>query len=170
MSRIDLRRRRLLAAGMSAALPSVLLAQALPRPFKIYMILYRGETEVEQGFRDYLASRRIPVDLIVRDVERDIRKIPDLVVEARQLKVDLIYTWGTPVTLAVAGSEKGVDPLKHVTDIPVVFTMVASPEGSGLVASRTSSRRNLTGAVHVVPIEQQLGAMRAYRPLSKLAV
>lgn len=168
---MKLNRRGLLtagAAGLAAlAMPSILLAQT--RPYKIYMILFRGETEVEKGFREYLSSRKLPVELIIRDVDRDVRKIPQLVAEARALEVDLIYTWGTPVTLAVAGAKNRVDPEQHVTDIPVLFTMVASPEGSGLVDSRTSSRRNLTGAVHVVPTEQQLGAMRSYRKLSKLA-
>ncbi|HEV2611186.1 MAG TPA: twin-arginine translocation signal domain-containing protein, partial [Noviherbaspirillum sp.] len=71
-----LNRRRFLTAGAAGvtalAMPSVLLAQTTP--YKIYMILYRGETEVEKGFREYLSSRRLPVELIIRDVDRDIRK------------------------------------------------------------------------------------------------
>jgi putative ABC transport system substrate-binding protein len=141
-----------------------------PRPLRIYMILYRGETEVETGFRDYFSSRKIAVELIVRDVAQDIAKVPALIAEARALRVDLIYTWGTPVTLAVVGKNKAIDPTRHVSDIPVVFTMVASPEGAGLVAENASSGRNITGASHVVPTDQQLGAIRAYRPLTRMAV
>jgi putative ABC transport system substrate-binding protein len=149
----------------------MLLARNAPvRPFRIFMILYRGETEVETGFRDYFASRGIAVELIVRNVDRDIRKVTELIAEARLLNVDLIYTWGTPVTLAVVGTKANVDPFQHITEIPVVFTMVASPEGSGLVSSRASSGRNFTGASHVVPTDQQLGAIRAYRKLTRMAV
>lgn len=150
-------------------------AATLPttKVFRIYMILFRGETEAEKGFSEYLASRGIAVELIIRDVAQDLKKIPALIEEARALKVDLIYTWGTSVTLAVVGKQGSVDAQKHVTDIPVVFTIVASPEAAGLIRSRQSSERNLTGASHVVPLSLQLQAIRAYRPsrpLKRMAV
>jgi putative ABC transport system substrate-binding protein len=173
-------RRRIMAAGLAglstSLFPATLLAQNdQPRPFRIYMILYRGETAVEKGFRDYLASKNIAAELIVRDVEQDIGKVAGLVAEARALQVDLIYTWGTPVTLAVVGKKGAVDPARHVTDIPVIFTMVASPEGAGLVTAHAPSvsalsGRNITGTSHVVPTGQQLSAIRAYRNLTRLAL
>jgi putative ABC transport system substrate-binding protein len=93
--------------------------------------------------------------------------VPGFIAEARALKADLIYTWGTPVTLAVAGRYD--DPVKPVTDIPVVFTMVSSPIGAGIVKTLVSSGRNLTGACHVVPIAQQMTAIRTYRRFDRLA-
>ena len=148
------------------------LAHAAPMKttmvFRIFMILFRGETEAEKGFSEYLASRGIAAEMIIRDVAQDLKKIPSLIEEARALKVDLIYTWGTSVTLAVVGKQGDVDTRKHVTDIPVLFTNVASPESSGLIRSRHSSERNLTGTSHVVPLSLQLQAIRAYRPLRPL--
>jgi putative ABC transport system substrate-binding protein len=162
-------RRHLLGTGLAlAAAPGVLLARE--RPARIFMILFRGPTAVERGFKDYFKTHGIEAEFIERDVALDVSKVPALVAEARALKADLIYTWGTPVTLAVVGKEKGVNPERHVTDIPVIFTMVASPEGSGLVSSRQSSGRNLTGTCHVVPLEQQISALRAYRPFERVAV
>lgn len=166
-----MKRRDLCGAAAALALSSTLpRAMAAPRPPRIYMILFRGETAVERGFRDYFAVNGMPVELIVRDVALDVSKVPQLVAEARAMKADLIYTWGTPVTLAVVGKEGAVDPAKHVTDIPVVFTMVASPRGSGLVTSRTTSGRNITGACHVVPTAQQIVAIRAYRRFDRIAI
>ncbi|CAN7375742.1 ABC transporter substrate-binding protein [Pseudoduganella sp. LjRoot289] len=156
------------AASVPAAAMAAVPASA--RPPRIFMILFRGETAVEKGFRDYFAVNDMPVELIVRDVALDVSKVPQLVAEARAMKVDLIYTWGTPVTLAVVGKEGAADPAKHVTDIPVVFTMVASPRGSGLVKSLTTSGRNITGACHVVPVALQMGAIRAYRNFFRLAI
>ncbi|MBA5687485.1 ABC transporter substrate-binding protein [Rugamonas apoptosis] len=159
---------RVAAAGCAwLATPALRASQ---RPYRIYMMLYRGQSAVEQGFRDYFAVNGIPVELIVRDVAQDIGKVPQLVAEARARRADLIYTWGTPVTLAVAGRAGAIDPAIHVTDIPVVFTMVASPLGSGLVTSLSSSGRNVTGACHVVPLAQQLSAIRAYRRVERIAV
>ncbi|MES2049161.1 MAG: ABC transporter substrate-binding protein [Pseudomonadota bacterium] len=164
-----------ISAGVAASsIAAARLSYAAPlkaiKVFRIYMILFRGETEAEKGFSDYLASRGIAVELTIRDVAQDLKKIPALIEEARALKVDLIYTWGTSVTLAVVGKQGAVDTQKHVTDIPVVFTNVASPEASGLILSRHSSERNLTGTSHVVPLPLQLQAIRAYRPLRRMAV
>lgn len=157
-------------AAAALSIPAVQAAASAARPPRIYMILFRGETPVERGFRDYFAVRNIPVELIVRDVALDVSKVPQLVAEARALKVDLIYTWGTPVTVAVAGKVGAIDPARHVTDIPVVFTMVSSPIGGGVVSALASSGRNVTGACHVVPAAQQLGAIRAYRRFDRLAI
>lgn len=156
------------AALMLAALPAT--AADAPRRPRVYMILYRGETPVEKGFRDYFARNRIDVELIARDVALDVGRVPALLAEARALRADLIYTWGTPVTLAVAGRAGAVDPARHVTDTPIVFAMVAAPVGSGLVESLASSGRNLTGASHVVPLGQQLGAIRAYRRFERIGI
>lgn len=159
----------ILGAGPTlAAAPRALIARK--RTARIFMILFRGPTPVERGFKDYFKSHGIEAEFIERDVALDVGKVPALVAEARALKADLIYTWGTPVTLAVVGKEKDVSPERHVTDIPVVFTMVASPENSGLVSTRKSSGRNLTGTSHVVPLDQQLSAMRAYRKFERVAV
>ena len=158
------------ALGMAAWPAAQALVPAQNRPPRIYMILFRGETAVETGFRNYFAVNHIDVELIVRDVALDVSKVPQLIAEARAMKADLIYTWGTPVTLAVVGQEGAVDPARHVTDIPVVFTMVASPQDAGLVKSLASSGRNITGACHVVPAGQQLSAIRAYRRFERIAM
>lgn len=139
-------------------------------PFEIFMILYRGETEVEEGFRAYLADRGIHADLIVRSVERDRDLVPQFVAEAKEIQPDLVYTWGTTVTLGVLGAYDEIDPEHHITDIPVVFTMVSSPDGARIVPSLDSSDRNVTGVSHVVPLDTQIRAMRAYRPLTRLAL
>jgi len=139
-------------------------------PFKIFMILYRGETEVEEGFKAYLKDRGIHADLIVRSVDGKMDLLPGFVAEAKALQPDLVYTWGTGVTLGTVGEFDEVDPARHITDIPVVFTMVSSPDGARVVSDRTSSGRNVTGVSHIVPLETQIRAMRAYRPMTRLAL
>ncbi len=162
-------RRTLLQGALAlAAMPLPLLAAPVPK--RIYMILYRGETEVEQGFRAHFRDQGVAAEFIVRDVALDVRKVPALIREARALKADLIYTWGTTVSIAVAGSKGKINPAEHVTDIPVVFTMVSSPEAAGLADARGWSGRNITGTSHLVPTLQQLGAIRAFRPFTRLGV
>ncbi len=137
---------------------------------RIFMILWRGETNVELGLRDYFRSQGIKADFIVRNAERDKNKIAEFIQEAKETKPDLVYTWGTSVTLSVVGQFDAIDPQKHITDIPVVFAMVTSPDGSRIVENRASSGRNVTGVSHVVPVETQVKAMLAYRKAKRIAV
>jgi putative tryptophan/tyrosine transport system substrate-binding protein len=140
------------------------------RPFTIYRITYRGRTEVEEGFDDYLASNGIAVQFIERDADRGVSRLPSFVQEIREIRPDLVYTWGTPVTLGIAGRYNAPDKQKFITDLPIVFALVASPVASGLVADSEKPGRNVTGAVHVVPTETQLRAMASYRPFKRMGV
>jgi putative ABC transport system substrate-binding protein len=134
------------------------------------MILWRGETEVEAGFRAYVKENQLPFDLIVRNVAGDRRQIPAMVEEAKRTEPDLVYTWGTSVTLNVVGEYDKANPDQHVTALPVLFTMVSDPLGSRIVPELVSSERNVTGTTHIAPLEAQVNAIRAYRPLNRLAV
>jgi putative ABC transport system substrate-binding protein len=166
-----LRRRFLQAtAGMIAGTAFTGPAAAQSRPYRIYRITYRGRTEVEDGFDDYLASNGVAVEFIERDAERGTARLPEFIAEIRALKPDLVYTWGTPVTLGIAGRHDAPDRSAFISDIPVVFALVASPVAAGLVADNDRPGRMLTGAVHVVPTETQLRAMHAYRPITRLGV
>jgi putative ABC transport system substrate-binding protein len=178
----DLNRRRLLAALAGLGLPPQLLAAeperaprparaaASARPFRIYAITFRGMTDVEKGFEEYFASRKIPVQITWRDLNRDAARLPGFLEEIRATRPDLVYTWGTSVTLGVVGPYDAAVPGKYVTDIPVVFTLVAAPVLAKIVPDMKSSGRNLTGVTHLAPVDAQMRAISAYRPLQTLGV
>ena len=164
---------RIAAAGL--ALIAVLAAacteaRAQDKAQRIYMVTWRGVTDVERGFQNYLSERGIKTEYIVRDAGQDPGKLPGFVAEIKRLRPDLVYTWGTTATLGIAGSVDDVDSTRHVTDIPIVFTLVAAPLGARLVKSAKASGRNLTGVSHVADIRAQLAAIRAYRPFRRLGV
>ena len=141
------------------------------RPFRVLMITFRGETDVDRGFRAYLADAGLRVDYTVRDAQQDVSRLPAIVQEARTLAPDLIYVWGTPATLAVVGRYDDPDTAqRYLHDIPVVFALVAAPLQSRIVQRLDAPGRNVTGAVHVVPPEVQLRVMQNYRPFRKLGV
>jgi putative ABC transport system substrate-binding protein len=166
--------RRLLAIalvlGTALALPLPVDAQVRSKPLRIYAITFRGLTDVEKGFQDYFASRKIPVDITFRDLNRDASRMPGFIDEIRRTKPDLIYTWGTSVTLGVVGPYDAIDPSKHITDIPVVFTLVASPVLAKIGPALKSPGRNVTGVFHVAPTEAQMRAMASYRPFKSIGV
>jgi putative ABC transport system substrate-binding protein len=155
--------------GLSAAHADPQTAPA-PKRYKIFMVLYRGETDVELGYREYLSQHHIPVDLVVRDINHDTTKLPGIIQEIKATHPDLVYTWGTGVTLGVVGTYKDADPAKYITDIPVVFALVSDPVGVQIAPTLKSSGRNVTGVIHIVPVEDQINAMEAYRPIRKLGV
>ncbi len=158
------------AANHAATLAPVAPVRVNQRPFRIYAITFRGMTDVEKGFEDYFASRKIPVQIIYRDLNRDASRLPGFLDEIRATRPDLIYTWGTSVTLGVVGTFDAVNRSKHITDIPVVFTLAAAPMQAKIVPDRSSSGRNVTGVVHVASVQAQIQAMSAYRPFQTLGV
>ncbi|MCB1886334.1 MAG: ABC transporter substrate-binding protein [Rhodocyclaceae bacterium] len=165
-------RRRFLTAASGLALASAagpLLAGA-ERPLRIAIVNYRGRTRVEDGFETYLAARRIRAEILWHDIARDKQRLPGVVEAIRAQAPDLVVTWGTTVSLGVLGPYDGVDPVRHITDIPAVFTLVADPVGARLVPAMASSGRGVTGVTHMAPVDAQLRAMRAYRPFRKLGL
>jgi putative tryptophan/tyrosine transport system substrate-binding protein len=181
-----LSRRELIAGALAAALPAAPFGSALAqervgkaqgaprsgqaRPFRIYAITFRGMTDVEKGFEEHFASRKIPVQITYRDLNRDMTRMPGFLSEIRATKPDLIYTWGTSVTLGVVGPYDAVNPGEHITDIPVVFTLVAAPTLAKITPENGVPRHNVTGVVHVAPVAAQIQAMTAYRPFQTLGV
>jgi putative ABC transport system substrate-binding protein len=163
--------RALIALACAAAiLAADVQAQTPSRPYRIYAITFRGMTDVERGFQDYFAARRIPVQITFRDLNRDNTRMPGFLEEIKRTKPDLIYTWGTSVTLGVVGTYDGVDPQTHITDIPVVFTLVAAPVLAKIVRDLKNPGRNVTGVFHVAPTEAQIRAMASYRPFKSLGI
>jgi putative ABC transport system substrate-binding protein len=148
-----------------------LAAAALAAPPRIAMILWRGETEVERGFRNYLAERKVDAHIEVHDLDRDLARLPEVLNRLRANPPDLVYTWGTSITLGVAGPWNARNPDKYLQGVPILFTMVASPEETGIASPPTEpARRWITGVSHIAPLGAQINAMRSYLPLSKLGI
>lgn len=140
------------------------------KPYRVVMVLWRGKTAAEQGFEEYLARRKVPVELTVLDCETDKSRLPGFIEQIRTMRPDLVYTFGTTVTVAIAGTIAERDPARHITDIPIVFGLVATPVESGLIAAMGPSGTNLTGVCHLAPIEAQLQMIRSMVTLRRLGV
>lgn len=162
--------RALGGAAAAAALPRLAVAE-VGRPFRILMILWRGETGVERGFRRQLSELDVAADYEIRDLDRNLAHLPAVLDEARRTRPDLVYTWGTGITLGTVGRWQEVDPNRHVADLPVVFSMVSAPLETGLQPPPdVPPRRNLTGVSHIAPLRAQINAIRAYLPLERLGI
>ena len=137
--------------------------------YKIFAVLWRGETEVEDGFREYLDQRGIPYELIIRNLDLDRKNAPPIVEEIRRVKPDLVYTWGTGSTQSIIGKVETDTPEKYIRDIPGLFVLVAYPVAANIVDTFEHTGRHATGVSFLAPIEAQLNSIMAYRPFKKIA-
>ena len=144
-------------------------AQAVT-PFRIFAVVWRGETEVEQGFRDYLTQRGIPFEMTVRNLNLDRGNAPPIVEEIKRVRPDLVYTWGTGTTTSIVGKIETDTPDSFVRDIPAVFTLVSYPKVANIVEGYESTGRPVTGVAFLAPVDVQLKTILAYRPFTRIAV
>ena len=95
-----------------------------------------------QGLREhgYVEGRTITIEW--RFAEGSQSRLPNLAAELVHLRVDLLFAEATPSALAA----------KQATiTIPIVFSPIADPIGSGLVATLARPGGNITGLTFVAP-------------------
>jgi putative ABC transport system substrate-binding protein len=164
--------KRVAAILMTLAVATLLFAGGAAAtggpPYRIMMVLWRGCEDACRGFQDYIRSAGIPAEFLMRDVNQDPGLFPKLVAEARALKVDLVVTWGTTVTLGIVGPYDRVDPSVNLDNIPVLFMIVTDPVQTHVVASVEKPGRNVSGTLFLVPEDVQLRAIRSYFPFKKI--
>ena len=139
-------------------------------PYRIFAVVWRGETDVERGFRDYLTQRGIPFEMTLRNLQLDRGNAPPIVQEIKRVRPDLIYTWGTSTTTSIVGKIDTESPESFVRDIPGVFTVVAYPTAARIVESFENPGRMVTGVGFLASVESHLHTIQAYRPFKTIAV
>lgn len=156
---------------VSSLLASLLLASFAPdligasKNLKIAMIVWRGETDGEKGFKDGLTGLGYSVQYTTMDARQDRTELGRLLREEVQPKIqdfDYIYTFGTTVSKAA----KTV-----VADqIPQLFNIVADPIEGGIVHSMESSGGNIGGASNTIPIPLQMETALKVFPFKRLGL
>jgi putative tryptophan/tyrosine transport system substrate-binding protein len=89
-----------------------------------------------QGLRElgYIDGKNILIEYRYADGKED--RLPELATELVRLKVDAIFTAGTPALFALKQATK---------TIPIVFFSTSDPVGTGVVASLAHPGGNITG-------------------------
>ncbi len=151
-------------------LPSPAMAQEAGDPFEIFAVLWRGETEVEAGFRDYLDRRGILYNLTLRNLNLDRNNAPEVVEEIKRVQPDLVYTWGTVTTSSIIGKLETGTPEAYVREVPGVFVMVSYPLQSGIVATLENPGRPATGVTFLPSVSAQLKTIETYGKFRNIAV
>jgi putative ABC transport system substrate-binding protein len=130
---------------------------------RVLMVLPREEQAIEQGFRETLQQQGLQPE--IRLLRADGLAPSALQAALREQRPDLLYSWGTPTTLAVAAALDAAGLQR-----PLVFTEVTDPVGAGLVKDLQKPGRWITGVRHLAPMATQLAALRAYRPVRRIGM
>lgn len=125
--------------------------EAPVKSYDISMITWRSQTLAEQGFKDYFEKSFYNINYHMYNAEQDIVRLDRIIDAIKMEKSDLVYVFGTTATKVV---------LSRITDIPVLFNVVTRPVEAGIIDSWEHSGNNSTGVSSMVPIENQLKALK----------
>jgi ABC-type uncharacterized transport system substrate-binding protein len=155
---------------VSAVLMSLVIAlgAALPvsaKTLRIAMVLWRGETDGEKGFRDGLKELGYVAQYTVMNANQDRAELGRMLREDLKPNLDrfdYVYVFGTTATLAT----KAIVQDK----VPMIFNIVADPVGAGIVKSAEASGGNIAGVTNDIPLAQQLSTALKIVPVKRLGV
>ncbi len=133
---------------------------ALSEEKKIAILTWRGVTESELGFVDYLEKQDVEISFNWYDCGKDKDSLMVILEKIDSLQPHAIYSFGTTITSTV---------VEQFTDIPIVFAVVSDPIGVGFCDSLgRSNYSNLTGVSHIVPMDAQLRAIKSVLPVRSI--
>lgn len=133
----------------------------------VVMLLWRGVTDAERGFMDYLSKQRA-VTYTQLDAQKDKQALLKHLSHIDELKPDLVYTFGTTTTLALLGTVDKPSKFRLKKQTPVVFNIVTDPVGSQLLEE--GKPRPFTGVSHIVPISVQLNVIEQLKGIHRIGV
>lgn len=136
---------------------------ASAKNLKIAMVLWRGETDAEKGFKEALKNLGYSVQYTVMNAGQDRTELGRLLREDLKPKldsVDYVYSYGTTVTLATKSIVQDKTPL--------IFVIVADPVGAGVVPSMESSGGNVAGVSNEVSLDLQIKTALTLVPFKRL--
>lgn len=128
----------------------------------IFMYNPFGSLKHDEAFEAYLKIHRPDTRFVhFKSNPADSSVMEQQFTQLSEARPNLIYSWGTPTTLAISGKIK---------DIPIVFVSVSDPVAVGLVGKLAKPAGNLTGTINVAPLEMQLKTIRQYKDFQKLGM
>jgi ABC-type uncharacterized transport system substrate-binding protein len=127
---------------------------AAEQQLRIAMLLWRGETHAEAGFKEGLKELGYSVKFEIFNSEQNEKNLGTLLHSIKKNidSYDYIYTFGTTVSrrakIVIAGQ------------IPQLFNIVTDPVAAGIVDSIVSPGGNISGASDAIGIAEQLNNTR----------
>ncbi|MFQ2190868.1 ABC transporter substrate-binding protein [Aeromonas jandaei] len=148
---------------MLKQLAALLLLLALPaHALSIAMVLWRGETAAEAGFREELLRLGYQPTFTTFDAAQDRATLAAMLrqqIEPKLASYDYIYTFGTTATAMTKSLLADRKPL--------IFSVVSDPAGAGFLAKDKNLNKMVAGTSNMVPMALQLANASKYLPAGK---
>lgn len=134
------------------------------RSLNIAMIVWRGETQAEKGFKDGLTELGYKVKYRILNSGQDRKKLGQILSKLKPEfdAFDYIYTFGTTVSRTTRVILKD--------QVPQIFNVVTDPVGAGIVQSMKSSGGNISGMSDAIPISIQIKSVLDVIKFEKLGL
>jgi ABC-type uncharacterized transport system substrate-binding protein len=150
---------------LALAALGVLAPPAGAKELRIAMVLWRGETDAEKGFREGLKELGHSAQYVVMNAKQDRAELGRLLREELKPRLetfDYVYAYGTTVALAA----KTIVQDK----VPLIFNIVVDPVGAGVVPSLERSGSNIAGVTNAVPLKLQIESALSVFPIKRLGL
>ncbi len=145
----------------------IILIQALPvsaanQELRIAMLLWRGETEAEVGFKEGLQELGYQTTFEIHDAAQDLSKLGAMLrtINNNLIAFDYVYTFGTTVSRrakVVIGGK-----------MPQIFNIVTDPVGAGIIDNLESPGPTVGGGSDRIEITRQLDEVSRLITFDKL--
>jgi len=134
------------------------------KPLTVAMLLWRGETEAERGFKDRLQELGYAVQYTILDAKQDHKRLGALLhpLTPQLDTFNYIYTFGTTVSR--------ITRVMVHDRVPQIFNVVTDPVGAGIVQSMAASGGNVSGVSSEVPLRVQIQHALDIIPFQKLGL
>lgn len=141
----------------------LLLNNSFCKKLKISMILWRGETPAEKGFKDSLKKLGYEIEYKIFNSNQDKNKLSTYLRNDLNISdFDYIYTYGTTVSSVVSG----VIP----ETFPHIFDIVTYPLESGVITNMQKRTENKCGVSNIVSMEIQINLIKSILDLKTMCL
>ncbi|WP_156120295.1 ABC transporter substrate binding protein [Aeromonas finlandensis] len=141
----------------------LLMLLSLPtHALTIAMVLWRGETSAEAGFRAELIRLGYQATITTYNANQDRATLAAMLrqqLEPKLAEYDYIYTFGTTATAMTKSLVANRKPL--------IFSVVSDPVGAGFWAEDKRQNKMVAGTSNMVPMALQLANASKYLPTGK---
>jgi putative ABC transport system substrate-binding protein len=145
----------------------MLFSQNAAAEKKVGIFLFSNDAryiDAAKGIRDTLREKGYEgpqIKIIEESADANKAQAAELVKKYTLEKLDLIFSIGTPFTIALA---------REIKDVPIVFSTVYDPVVSGIAKGWKSSGNNTTGVSTKVPMSKILDVLIKFKSIKRLAV
>ena len=129
------------------ALSTAMALTVHAREAQILIINWRGETLIEQGFRDGLQELGVKAEFTIFNADKNKAALRKYLERVDDRRYDLIQTYGTTATLVTA---------EKIKKTPILAAPIAYPIESGMIKSWENSGNNIIAVKHRIDFPEQI--------------